>query len=190
MGTKLNRLTSPGRCVATGVDSPSGGPRPGAEASVARDTAGRGGGCPRRPSPAGPRPLSRPGAVPTARPRRKGTGPSGGNGAAREGPAWPECDPQPAGVSLAERGLCLPSPRLTAPVFRSSRFSPGPTTWAPALATRSRWRSGRFHPPLPPRSPRKSLPRLATCLGGGDTGPCSRHSAPIPGSLSHSRALP
>lgn len=28
LGTKLNRLTSPGRCVATGIDSPSGPPPP------------------------------------------------------------------------------------------------------------------------------------------------------------------
>lgn len=197
MGTKLNRLTSPGRCVATGVDSPSRGPRPGTEVSVARDTAGRGGGCPRRPSPSGPRPRSRRScAHPTSPPApAEGGRPQQGSGAAwppaaGEGPAQPGCDPRPARLSLPERGLCWPSPRLTAPVFRSSLVSHQAPTWAPALATRSRWPDGGVFTPLPSGRPGNLCLAWPPALGEETPGPAHatllpslfRSSTPVPSS--------
>lgn len=191
LGTKLNRLTSPGRCVATGIDSPSGPPRPrpGAEVAVAMETAGRGWEV---DAPARPRCPRRLGAAARIQgcscPRRKRITPSGGDGVAwpRAGQRRPRCGPraphsQPGFLSQREAlVLCHPS---NYPVFSCSLVSHQAATWAPALLTRSRWQQGRL--PSPPfRWPRKSLPRLATCLGGGDcallTPLCSHPAFPPP----------
>lgn len=195
-----NQTQSPdvtGRCIATGEDSPSRGPRPGAEVSVARDTARRGGRCPHRPSPVGPRPRSRPGAVlppptpPSPVPNPGGRGPAPAEEAAPPGlgPARPKCDPPAAGVAVPERSLCLPSPRLAASVFRSSLVSHQAPTWAPAPATGSRWPGGGVFVPLP-----SVAQEISASLGHLPRGrrhrARSRHSAPIPGSLLHSGAFP
>lgn len=118
LGTKLNRLTSPDRCAATGSDYPSPSPRPGAEVAIDLETVGRGGDgrtpacCPRRPSWARPRPYPAlelpPGSQSCSSPRRKRRRLASGRSAGT--PLWPQCGPQPAGISLPERGLCSLSP--------------------------------------------------------------------------------
>ena len=76
LGTKLNRLTSLGRCAATGKDSPRSSPRLRREVAVAMETAGLGwavDALPGRPVLLDPRP---PGRVLRSFPRRKGPAPA------------------------------------------------------------------------------------------------------------------
>lgn len=176
MGTKLNRLTSLGRCVATGKDSPCSSPRLLGEVAVAMETAGLGMALPGLPVLLAPR---LPGRALRSSPRRKGTSPSGGNGA-----SWPQggwrgprgglkCVLQPSGIPLPER-----------PLFTVTHL-PAPFS-VPSLGSCSGDGAGGSMEHFPPHpSPRTSQQCLATCLVGGDTGPCSRHSAPILGSLLH-----
>lgn len=119
LGTKLNRLTSLGRCVATGKDSPCSSPRLRGEVAVAMETAGLGRALPGRPVLLAPRP---PGRALRSSLRRKGTSPSGENGA-----SWPQGGWQgprgglkyvlpPTGISFPERPLFTVTP-LPAPFW-------------------------------------------------------------------------
>lgn len=201
MGTKLNRLTSTGRCVATGTDSPFGSPRPRAEVAVHLETVGQGGDapaparCPRRPSRAGPRPCPAlelpPGSQRAPPGDRKGPGPAEetappGLGPVGEGPTWSQCGPQPAGISLPERGLCSLSPFGLPCFLTQSSFSPGPSLGS-CSGGKEQGQYGAFS-----FSPSRlgNMSSLDTCLGGGDAGPCSCQTAPIPGALLHSCAFP
>lgn len=141
LGTKLNRLTSPGRCVATGTDSPFGSPRPRAEVAFHLETVGQGGGAPapargpRRPSPAGPRPCPALGLPPgsqRAPPRgRQGpapaeeTAPPGLGPPARARRGLSAARSQPG--FLSQRGLCSLPPFGLPCFLTQSSFSPGPS---------------------------------------------------------------
>ena len=145
------------------------------------ETAGLGMALPGRPVLLAPRP---PGRALRPSPRRKGTSPSGGNGA-----SWPQggwrgprgglkCVLPPTGIPLPER-----------PLFTVTHL-PAPFS-VPSLRSCSGDGAGGSMGHFPPHpSPRTSQQCLATCLVGGDTGPCSRHSAPILGSLLHLPLVP
>lgn len=136
-----------------------------------------------------------PGAVPPRNGnQRKGTSLSGGNVA-----AWPWAGRQWPGCGLSARPAASQdfSPRESFvrrhPSDCSFLFPPGPSGvllwWQGAGGS-----TGCFHFP-PFLSPRNSLPSLATCLGGGDTGPCSclpplLHLTPTPGVCARTLTLP
>lgn len=132
-----------------------------------------------RPPPAllAPRP---PGRALRSSLRRKGTSPSGkwrllASGRLARAPWWPKYVQPPTGISFPREAFVHRHP-CPCPLFRSP-------AWVPALETRTRRRQHETFLPTP--LPRTSQQCLATCLVGGNPGPCSRHSAPILGSLLH-----
>lgn len=133
-------------------------------------------------------PERRPRSRNSSSPRRKGTSLGGGNGAAWprtgwRGPRGGLSAPRSQPGFLSQREAFVhrhPSDcPFSVPVSFLTRPQPGLLLWLQGAGGSM----GRFHSP-PFQSPRTSQPCLATCLGGGDSGPCSRHSAPIPGSSS------
>lgn len=173
METKLNRLTSPGRCVATGTDSPP--PSPGAEVVVATEAGGGGDApvwppCPCRLLPAPPRRVSCSGAAavipelyllategdqPQRRKRRRRRLSPGRSSRA---PLWPKCGCSQPGFLSQREVLVRSHPSDCRFLFLPGQGAGGST--------------GCFHSP-PLQSPRKSLPSVVTCLGSVDTGLCS-----------------
>lgn len=194
LGTKLNRLTSPGRCVATGVDSPSRGPRPGAEVSVARDTAGRGGAgavlaaprpsgrapgpapepCPRPPAPQPPAPAE--GGRAQARKRRRLA--SGGLSATPG---------QPAFVSRTEAFVCrhpVSLPQFSVPGSFLTRPQPGLLLWQRGAGGRT----GAFSFPSPPGRPGNLCLAWPPALGEETRGPA--HATLLPSLVRSSTPVP
>lgn len=103
------------------------------------------------------------------------------------GPLGPSATLRPlALLSQSEAFVCRPPvwlPQFSVPVSFLTRPQPG-------LLLRQQGaggRAGAFSCPSP-RWPRKSLPRLATCLRGGDTGPA--HATPLPSLVRSSTPVP